>query len=265
MTDSVFERCPLIAALVAFLLTPIAPLCADLPKFARWPRVILIWIPVCVAVVGPVGALIAPPYSVKAPERVNIRYWEDADSGNAQWVVVPASGRLPEPIRVAANLSRAERGPFPWEPGAVFVAPAPNLRLAAPTFTILESSEIGGEQSYRALIRSERGAPEAMVLFPAGSMISSLRVRDCSMPANALRLETYTGGWAMVRIAAMPTEGVDIRFTLPRGRSVQVYIVDATYGLPAAGGFLLNSRPLTATPSQDGDVEIVSRRVELNP
>jgi hypothetical protein len=54
-------------------------------------------------------------------------------------------------------------------------------------------------------------------------------------------------------------------FTLPVGKSLEVYALDASYGLPREGRFLLQSRPLIATASQDGDVTIVSRHVELNP
>jgi hypothetical protein len=63
----------------------------------------------------------------------------------------------------------------------------------------------------------------------------------------------------------MPAAGVEITFSLPDGKPVEVSAVDQSYGLPPEGMFLLNSRPLKATPSQEGDVTIVSRRVELIP
>jgi hypothetical protein len=58
---------------------------------------------------------------------------------------------------------------------------------------------------------------------------------------------------------------VEITFTLPVGKPVEVYAFDESSGLPAEGAFLLNSRPLTAIASGDGDNSLVSRRVELNP
>jgi hypothetical protein len=63
----------------------------------------------------------------------------------------------------------------------------------------------------------------------------------------------------------MPSKGVEISFTLPPGKPFEVYAADQTFGLPLEGMFLLKSRPLTATPSQDGDVTVVSRRVQLIP
>jgi hypothetical protein len=44
-----------------------------------------------------------------------------------------------------------------------------------------------------------------------------------------------------------------------------VFVVDESYGLPGEGTFLLHARPLTATPSQSGDVTMVTRRVQLLP
>jgi len=48
-------------------------------------------------------------------------------------------------------------------------------------------------------------------------------------------------------------------------RPVTVYVSDESYGLPPEGAFLVHARPLTASPSQSGDVSIVTRSIELNP
>jgi hypothetical protein len=56
-----------------------------------------------------------------------------------------------------------------------------------------------------------------------------------------------------------------MNFVLPRGKPVTVIVVDRSYGLPDDGTFLSNARPLTAVPSGDGDLTVLSRRVELNP
>ena len=255
----------LLAVLAAVLLTPVAPLCDDLENVPGLRGVAFSWIPISATVLAAFASVVAPAYSAKAPERVNIRYWEDADSGKSQWVVYPASGRVPEPIRVAATFHRISRGPFPWEQSPAFLTEAPYLDLAAPTLTILESSQANRKRSYRALLRSERHAPEAMVLFPPGTDIESVRLEGVPVEAETDRMRRYFGGWTVYHCPAMPAEGIAISFTLEAGRPVQVYVVDATFGLPSEGRFLLTSRPLTATPSQDGDLAIVSRRVQLLP
>ncbi|HUJ80903.1 MAG TPA: M28 family peptidase, partial [Candidatus Acidoferrales bacterium] len=149
----------LIALLIAVLLSPLAPLCADLRGAPGLRGLALPSIPILATALATFAAVVVPVFSAKAPERVNIEYWLDADSGSAQWVVEPESGRLPEPIRLADTFRRADHGAFPWDARAAFVADAPHLDLAAPTFTILESSQSDARRSYRTLLRSERGAP----------------------------------------------------------------------------------------------------------
>jgi hypothetical protein len=255
----------LIALAVAFLVTPVAPLCVDLRGAAGSRGVALPWVPVLATALAVFASIVAPVYSAKAPERVNIKYWQDADSGASQWIVQPDSGRLSEPMRLAAAFRRADRGAFPWDSGAAFVADAPHLDLAPPTFTILEASQAQGRRSYRALLRSERGAPLAGVLFPPDAEVGSVRVEGQPLDPEASRVRKYFNGWAVYACPAIPAGGVEISFTVPVGKPIEVSAVDESYGLPPEGTFLANSRPLTASPSQSGDVTIISRRVQLLP
>ncbi len=256
----------LIAVLVALLLTPGTPLCAGFERLPVFRKLGMGAISIAVTVLAAFASAIVPAYSAKSPERVNIRYWQDADSGDSQWIVLPDSGHLREPIRVAAAFHHMDKGTFPWGGGSAFVAEAPRLDLAAPTFTIMESSPVGLRRGYGTLLRSERGAPDAMVLFPPGADAQSVQIEG--QPGGAIaeaRGLGYSGGWVAYECVAMPAEGVEISFTLPAGKSVEVYVVDRSYGLPPDGAFLLKARPLTAAPSQDGDLTIVSRTVQLNP
>jgi hypothetical protein len=95
--------------------------------------------------------------------------------------------------------------------------------------------------------------------------VTSVRVEDQPLAPSTPRVRRVLNGWLSYACAAMPAAGVEISFTLPTGKPVEVYAADKSYGLPDEGKFLINSRPLTATPSQDGDVTIVTRRVQLIP
>jgi hypothetical protein len=44
---------------------------------------------------------------------------------------------------------------------------------------------------------------------------------------------------------------------------LELYAVDVTPGLPAAGAALLAARPPTAVPVQQGDTTLVSRKVKI--
>lgn len=255
----------LIAMLVGFLLSPLAPLCADLRGAPGVRGVAAPWIPILTAALATFAAIVVPIYSAKAPERVNIEYWLDADSGASQWIVQPESGRLPEPIRLADTFRRTDRGAFPWDVRAAFVADAPHLDLAAPTFTILESSQADGRRNYRTLLRSERGAPFAAVFFPPDADVESVRMVGQPLETETPRIRQLFNNWAAYSCPTMPATGVEISFSVPIGKSIEVVAADQSYSLPDEGAFLLHARPLTATPSQNGDVTIISRRVQLIP
>src|SRR4029077_14724642 len=256
-----------IALLAGLVLTPLAPICAETQSVRGLARIALPGAATLATILATFTAIVVPAYSAKAPERVNLEYWQDGDSGKSQWLVRPASGRLQEPIRVVAtNFRHMDKGPFPWSGTPVFLTDAPSLEgLAAPTFTILDSAVVGDKRSYRALLRSERGAPDASILFPPDSGIESVRMEGEPVPPETERVRKYLNGWSYYDCPTMPAKGIEIRFTLPTGKPVEVYAVDETYGLPFEGLFLLKSRPLTATPSQDGDVTVISRRVQLLP
>jgi hypothetical protein len=255
----------LIALVVGLICTPLAPLCADLRGVPGLRGLAIPWIPILVTAVALFAAVVVPAYSAKAPERVNIEFSQDADTGNAQWIVEPNSGRLPEPIRLAASFRGADPGAFPWDTRPAFVSDAPHQDLAPPTFTILESSQADGRRNYRILLRSERGAPYAGVFFPPDASAESVRIGGQPLPPATEGIRNLFNGWVAYACPAMPASGVEISFSVPLGKTVEVSAADLSYGLPPEGMFLLNSRPLTATPSQNGDVTIVSRRVQLLP
>jgi Peptidase family M28 len=253
------------AILIAVVLTPLAPLMPDLQAARPLARLVLLAAVIAAPALAIFGTIVAPPYSAKSRERVNLEYWLDADAGRGQWMVHTASGNLPEPLRVATKFQRMTKGAFPWSRGPAFGADAPRLVLNAPTFTILESTVDGEKREYRALLRSERGAPDALVMFPPDSGIASVRMEGTAVPPQTKRIGGYFNGWALFDCLTMPAKGVELMFTLPAGKPVEVWAMDRTYELPLEGMFLLKARPLTATPSQDGDGTLVSRRVQLLP
>lgn len=118
---------------------------------------------------------------------------------------------------------------------------------------------------YHALLRSERGAPEALALFPPDSGIESVSAENEALTPESEKFRRRVNGWFVFHFSAMPAKGVELGFTLPAGKAVQVYALDVNYSLPLEGLFLLKARPLTAVPYGRGDLTIISRRVELLP
>ncbi len=256
---------PGIALLVGLLCTPIAPLCGERHRPRGLSVVALPALAAAATVIAAFAAIVAPVFSAKSPEHVNLDYIQEADSGRSQWVVYPASGRLPESLGLATNFRRQETGPYPWIAEPSFVVSAPHLDLPPPTFTILELSAATGKRIYRALLRSERGAPEAGVLFPPDSGIESVSAENEALPPESEKFRRRVNSWFVFHFSAMPAKGVELSFTLPAGKAVEVYALDSTYSLPLEGLFLLKARPLTAVPYGSGDRTVISRRVELLP
>lgn len=254
-----------ISLAVALLVTPLIPLGKDLRSLTGFRAVIIIWTPVVATGLAIFAAIIVSPFSAKSPERVNFQYWLDSDSNASQWIVLPRSGRLSEPVRLAANFHRSAQGAFPWDRQTAFLADAPHLTLAAPTFTVLESTPEEGRQHYRALLRSERGAPRVAAIFPPDSNVDAVRMNDQPISERAAIRTAVYNGWSVYSCPDAPAAGVELSFTLPAGKPVMVSVADENFALPTEGDFLLKARPLTATASQDGDLTIVTRRVQLLP
>lgn len=254
-----------VAILVALIMTTVAPLLTAIEESAGLLRLSLRGIPIAVMLLALLAAYVVPVFSAQAPERLNYKYWLDADSGKAEWIVEPDSGKLPDAIRLAANFQRKPRGVFPWSTAATYQTDAPKLDLAAPTFTILQSSVAGEQHYYTALLRSERGAPASSVLFPPAADINSVRMEGWPLETETPAVRRYFNGWWFYDCVTMPAQGVEIAFRLPVGKPVEVWVTDRSYGLPAEGAFLLKARPLAATPSDEGDLTVITRRVELLP
>ena len=254
-----------LAVLVALLLTPLIPLCVDLGGAEGLLAISIPGIPIVATAAALFVAAIVPAFSAQAPERVNLQLWQDGDSGKAQWVVEPASARLPEPIRLATAFRAGRTGEVPWARAGVFLADAPAIDAGAPTFTVQDSSLAGEKRNFVALLRSERGAPEATVMFPPDSGVEAVHVENIPVQPEIAKIRGYFNGWFAYSCPALPGKGIELSFQLPTGKPVTVMAVDRSYGLPPEGKFLVNARPLTATPTGQGDTTVVSRRVELNP
>jgi hypothetical protein len=259
---------PILALFVALILTPLIPLCVDLSDADGLLAVSIPGAPILATGLAIFAAVVVPAYSAQAPERVNMEFWQDGDSGKAQWVVEPDSGKVPEPIAIAAPFHTARSGDIPWSRGNAFLADAPALDAGdagAPTFTVLDSSLNGERRQFSTLLRSERGAPVVTVFFPPDSAVDGVRMEDVVVPPEVTSVREYFNGWFVYSCPSAPARGVELTFTLPVGKPVTVTVVDHSYGLPDEGAFLVKARPLTAVPSGEGDVTVLSRRVQLNP
>jgi hypothetical protein len=222
--------------------------------------------------------LLLPTYSPSWPQRINVEYWVDADSGHAHWYAQAASLHLPRAMASAAKFDPVARPRFAGYPLKGYFADTRSLELAAPELTQISATSgaatsgaatLGASPAathFELLVRSVRGAPTAFVLFPAGANVEYVVVTTQSGPLRA-KLNKLRGGETAFVIADIPGAGLQFGFDAAAA-PISVQVFDQSYGLPQElpeGKALQQARPQNATSSQDGDVTVVQRTVRLNP
>jgi Peptidase family M28 len=261
--------------------------CFLLPLFAiatRGARVFVILLGAGAAFAAVSVTVLLPVYSPDWPQRVNIEYWIDADSGRAHWWLQAASQHVPHPMADAVKFDPLPRERFAGYPGTGFFADATALPLPPPELTqvsaALDASAAPGDSSasgalrdsaqgtthFELRLRSARGAPTAFAVFPAGANIQNVVVMTPSGPLRA-KLHKFSSGETALVLAGIPAAG--LQFGIDAASApLAVQVFDQSYGLPAElpeGAALQRARPQNATSSQDGDVTVVQRTVRLDP
>lgn len=213
--------------------------------------------------------VLLPTYSASWPQRVNVEYWIDGDSGQAHWWMQTASLHLPGAMGDALKFDRVPRERFPGYPLKGFFADAPALKLAPPDLTPIPGTSPvhdGSPTHMELLVRSVRGAPVAFVIFPASANIHGVEVETPSGPLR-IKLHQLRNGSTVLQAPGIQEAGLRFAIDAPAG-PMAVQVFDESYGLPEAlpdGKKLQQARPKNATSSQDGDVTVVQRTVHLDP
>jgi hypothetical protein len=212
--------------------------------------------------------LLLPTYSNLWPQRINVEYWIDADSGHAHWWTQTASMRLPRAMAKIVKFDPEPRTRFVGYPRKGFYADAPALKLTAPELTQVSVSPgaLPGRNHYELRLRSSRDAPTAFVVFPAGAYVEEVVVMTPWGPLHA-KLNKFHDGATAFSVAGMAADGLQFGIDASSTAS-PVLVFDQSFGLPeeiSAGKALQRARPQNATSSQDGDITVVQRTVRLDP
>ena len=211
--------------------------------------------------------VLLPTYSESWPQRVNVEYWLDADSGAAHWYTQTASLRLPRAMDEIVKFDVVPRDRFPGYPLKGFYAPAPAVKLPAPELMQIASNSGSGDSGrLELLLRSARGAPKGFVIFPASANIHAIEFSTPSGPLRA-KLQTLRNGGTVLFAADLPQAGLRFWVRAP-GEPMTAQVFDESYELPGElpdGIKLQQARPKNATSSQDGDITVVQRTVRVDP
>jgi hypothetical protein len=210
------------------------------------------------AVGGALLTLGLPTYSADWPERVNLEYWWDADTGQSHYLALCDSLRLPAALAAAGHFDPVPRPRFAGSGSLSFYAAAPRLEFAAPQLELVTE---GSATHYQLRLRSPRGAPEALVVFPASAHVADIVLTTASGPART-PLSRLRSGATLLDIVSLPAAGVE--FSVDAAGPMTVQVFDQSYDFPQ-GGTLQRARPPNAASSQDGDLTVVHRTVSLHP
>jgi hypothetical protein len=245
----------LLGTLLAIVLTAILPLGATAGTGARR---LLAGGALVASLAFAAAAAILPAYSPESPSRLNLTFHQDAGTGQARWLINTPPAVPPAVLRAAAFGQPTPA--FPWSSPASrsYAAPAPGQTLAPPTLTVVHDETSGGKRHLLLHLASPRGATSTLVFVPAASLLETARLGD-----RPVSLPDTSGPFRILQILGLSAEGIDLDLVLDASQPHDWYLIDRSGGLPSAGAALLRARPAWASPIQDGDMTLVSRKVVL--
>ena len=249
----------LTSALVGIGVLGLAPLLA---RATARTRRIFIGVPLACLLICTGITWTLPVYSTAWPQRLNLDYILDADSGHAQWLALPDSGRLPAKVRAAAAFETAARAPYPGSAERGFLAPAPPLPLAAPELLVQSATLESGLVHYDVRLSSARQAPEMYLLFAATDQVDHAELETERGPLR-VRLWSWPNGATVLDLKTVEDAAVEVRFTMVAEATPRVELLDLSFAVPEQAAPLLAARSAEAIASQDGDVTMVARTIPL--
>lgn len=247
------------SALVGFSVLGLAPLLA---RATARTRRIFIGVPIACLVICTGITWTLPVYSTAWPQRLNLDYVLDADSGHGQWVALPDSGRLPAKVRAAAPFETVARAPYPGSAERGFLAPAPLLPLPAPELTVQSATLENGLVHYEVRLSSARQAREMYLIFAAADHVEHAELQTDRGPLR-VRLWPWPNGATVLDLKTVDDAEVDVSFRIPAQVTPKVELLDLSFAMPEQAAPLLAARSAETTASQDGDVTIVARTIPL--
>lgn len=251
-----------IAVLAAALFTTLAPLVPDSGRLGRRLLPIAAFV---LAVAAAAAAFASAPYSPESPQPVAIQFHQDADGGEARWIV-RSTRPMPAALRQAARFGEQPEQIHPWMPAGFRVpkAPAPRLDVPGPQVSVLEDSAAGGKRRLRLLVTSNRQAPIAGLFLPPGAKLESARMDGQAVPLQGPRkLGQPRDAWTELSMMTMRPDGVEVELVLGAAQPLELYVYDTSNGLPPTAEPLRKARPAYAVTFQDGDTTTISRKVRI--
>jgi hypothetical protein len=249
-----FSLSPAITLFVGLAVTALLPLLA-LPREQAGLRRAVVVVSAAVVAGAAVTALLVPPFSEASPQPLNLYYVAEA-GGAAHYVSVPAADATPPSL--LGHFEDEPMAVLPWSDARYLVAAAEPAAAEGPALQILSETRSGENRTVQLLLRSPRGAGAIDLRLPAGRL-ASISAAGRELPVDGSAAGQDYALWCY----GLACDGLEVTLELVGLDPVSVLLADSSPGLPASGEVLLQSRPATAAPYQEGDLTVIWRRVEL--
>jgi hypothetical protein len=246
-----------VAILTSWLLLPLFLFTASKPVF----RVVLAAAAIAVVAVG--AQILMPRYSETHPQRVNVIFHQDADSGSSHWLLQARAGSGLGRFLQSQNFKKQTINDYPGNSQQMMSAEAPQLRISGPTFEVASHEDPGkGQITIDGRLRSRRNATRGLLFFPPGTVLASIRIGGLSVPHLDSTAPETLRQWQSFA-CTLPAEGMDVSFTVNKSGPDDFYVADESFGLPENATEVLISFPKTAASFANGNVTLLTRRILL--
>ncbi|MFL6844615.1 MAG: M20/M25/M40 family metallo-hydrolase [Allosphingosinicella sp.] len=236
------------AALAALIVWPM--LIEMKPLLVRLPRIGAFVALVAVAVLGWIGAALAPAYSADRKQAFGLEYAWEKPEARSRWLIVGDGAALPGGFAPVKNVA--------WSGRPRWAAPAPLQPIEPPVLTKAGEQAVGGGRRLRLRMAS-RGA-ETVVLRTA----SDSGLLAAGAAGRPLR---FGGGGKtedfVLRCLGRSCDGGELELVFAGRAPVELIVIGIRAGLPAAAAPLVRARPANAAPQYSPDSTIALDRVKL--
>jgi len=229
---------PLFMASAGFGLLGLLPM---LGKIRQWRLAFAFFLILSAALAMVAG--FAPTFSEEAPQRLNLRYAEmDA---KAFWLADPVP-RLPQGLRAAANFSLHPQRLIEM----AYMAPAGGARNPPPRAAVARNG-----QTVRLDLDAD--ADGVLLVVPQQAGVADVTIGGILTP---------TSGRGISILCVTPDCGrAHIELHLTSTGAFELLMAAQRRGLPPQGESLLKARPVTAVPSQAGDLTFLVSKIAIPP
>jgi hypothetical protein len=208
------------------------------------------------SLVAAAAALTVAPFTVDVPSHVSFRTYV-ADGGEVR-TTLSARETVSNALQALFPLVES---PWPWSSEQSPAAKAaPRDAEPEPSLEVLSDTSQGTTRRILAKIASSRGASVVGLALPVSAHPTTIHVQGVPLEPGP---DSHSD-WRWFECVTTPPEGVEIELTVDAAARLEGFVYDRTPGV--ANGEprkLLEARPLTAAPIQNGDLTIVARHVDL--